>query len=336
MALTDIIPMTWSDGVDPINRNTDFEDDISDWTAINSATLSQSSSQVHAGSFSLSFHGTGAIATPGAISERCPVMPGVSYVGTSWFFNTIASSGVNVLINWYDSTNTFLSSNTSGTVSLPTSTWTQASVTATAPANATYASLQIQAVGTPAVGSIFFADDASLVGKSPLNDVVFNTEVRDSYALQLSPPSAQITNTAAQTFTAASWIQATMNTAVYDTLSDSTPQWASGTPNKLTCQLAGWYEINASMEFNNPTGFGFIISAVQKGATTSGSSLYGGSSVSTNNLTFGVLDVSVNVLVQLATGDDMYFMIYNSTGANVASLASGYTPFFSMTRRRGI
>lgn len=174
-------------------------------------------------------------------------------------------------------------------------------------------------------------------GNADLTDSNFNTEIRDSYGLLLSPPAAGINYSTNQTVTSATWTAITFDTLLYDTLSTDTPQWDAGSPNKLTCQVDGWYEVVASATFNNPAGLGVIIGAIRLGPTTSGTSLYGGSSVSTNGTTFGILDVCVNVLMQLTAGDDIYFMIYQNTGGGSLTLTQdGYSPIFTMTRRRGI
>ena len=170
-----------------------------------------------------------------------------------------------------------------------------------------------------------------------LTDANFNTETRDSYNLLLSPPAVGINHNTTQTIGSAAWIAVTFNTLLYDTLATDTPQWASGTPTKLTCQVAGWYEVSASATFSNPAGLGQILSAIRKGPTTSGTSLYTGSAVSTNGASFGILDVCVNVLMQLAVNDDVYFMIFQNTGGGSLTLTNdNYSPLFTMTRRRGI
>lgn len=170
-----------------------------------------------------------------------------------------------------------------------------------------------------------------------LTDVNFNTEVRDSYNLLLSPPSVGIDYSTSQTIPNSAWTAVTFDTLLFDTLATDTPQWASGSPTKLTCQVNGWYEVVASATFNNPAGLGIVSGAIRKGPTTSGTSLYGGSSVSTNGSTFGILDICVNVLMNLSTGDDLYFMIFQATGGGALTIPlDNYSPIFTMTRRRGI
>lgn len=169
-----------------------------------------------------------------------------------------------------------------------------------------------------------------------LTDANFNTELRDSYGLVLSPPSAGVYSSVNQTLTSVTWNAVTFDTLLHDTLVDDTPQWASGTPGKLTCRLDGWYEVVASATTAMPTALGEILSAIRLGPTTTGTALYGGSSASTNGASFGFLDVCVNVLMRLSSGDDIYFMMYPSLGANINIVADGFSPIFTMTRRRGV
>lgn len=146
-----------------LNLNTGFETDVLNWTAESNATIARSTSQAHTGAASMSLHGNGTTAGPQAESEKEPVSPNSSYSATAWFFNTATwGSGVLVQINWYDAGNSFISSNNNSIGSLPANTWTQVSVTATAPSNAAYGTITARASGTPASGNIFFIDDAAL------------------------------------------------------------------------------------------------------------------------------------------------------------------------------
>jgi hypothetical protein len=149
----------------PLNANTGFEANVTNWTAESGATIAQSAAQAHTGTKSMSLHGDGATANPQAEAEKDPVVPGVSYTASAWFFNTaIWASGVLTQINWYDSGNSFISSNNTASGSLPANTWTNVTVTATAPSNAAFATITARASGTPAAGNIFFVDDATLTG----------------------------------------------------------------------------------------------------------------------------------------------------------------------------
>ena len=148
----------------PVNANQTFESGVSNWSAVNSATIAQSSTQAHAGTFSMSVHGTGAIANPGAQSEQDAIVPGKTYTASAWFYNaSLWASGVQLQINWFDASHVFLSDSFASAGSLPAATWTQVTVTgAAAPANAAFANIEPTIGGTPAVGNIFFIDDATL------------------------------------------------------------------------------------------------------------------------------------------------------------------------------
>ena len=151
----------------PLNANTGFETNVASWTAESGATIAQSAVQAHTGTKSMSLHGDGVTANPQAESEKDPVVPGVSYTASAWFFNTaIWASGTLVQINWYDSGNSFISSSSTASGSLPANTWTNVTVTATAPPTAASGTITVRASGTPAVGNIFFVDDATLTPAS--------------------------------------------------------------------------------------------------------------------------------------------------------------------------
>lgn len=161
----------------PLNANTGFESNVSNWTAESNATIARSTSQAHTGAASMSLHGDGTTANPQAEAEKDPVIPGVSYTATAWFFNTATwASGVLVQVNWYDAGNSFISSNNNSIGSLPANTWTQVSVTAAAPSNAAFGTITVRAQGTPAVGNIFFIDDATF---TPLQSFRFWGEVAE-------------------------------------------------------------------------------------------------------------------------------------------------------------
>lgn len=333
MALTDITPITWSDGQDAINLNTDFETDISSWSAVNSATIAQSSSFSHSGSFALSFHGDGATADPGASCESEAIAEGQSYTGSAWIYDGLAwASGVGIQINWFDSSFAFISDSFDSIGSLSASTWTQVTVTGTAPSNAVYANLQVMALGTPASGSIFYIDEAELVGVSPLNDINFNTEVRDSYLLLLNPPACGLQRTTNLTLSNQTWTAVGFDTLLYDTLSDDTsPMFDSGSNTKITCRVDGWYECIASGQMTTPSAATQFTAALR----INGTDYYFGDSQNTGSAS-QTLNVSVGNLLSMSSGDYIESVYYQISGASQTLNTTGAAPIFSIIRRRGL
>ena len=146
-----------------LNANPTFEAGIASWTAQNSATLASSSAQAHSGTKSMSITPNGVASGPGGLSDQVPAVPGPLYTGTAWFWSASSwATGVNVQLNWYDSGHGYLSTTTPAAVPLSATTWTQATVAATAPASAAYVQLVVSASGTPGAGQVFFTDDAQL------------------------------------------------------------------------------------------------------------------------------------------------------------------------------
>src|SRR5229473_348981 len=109
----------------PLDANPFFETNVTNWTAANSATIAQSTTQAHTGTGSMSIHGNGTVASPQAGSEKDTVMPLRSYTATAWYYNpSVWASGVITQINWYDGSNNFISNNFTALGSLPAATWT--------------------------------------------------------------------------------------------------------------------------------------------------------------------------------------------------------------------
>jgi len=173
-------------------------------------------------------------------------------------------------------------------------------------------------------------------GTEDLTDVNLNTEIRDSYNLQLLPPSVSIRRTTTQTIATSTWTGIGFDTLEYDTLATDTPQWASGSNTKLTCQVNGWYEIIGSGTYNSPSARGIFVSSVRLNGVTDSTHLYHGSSMCTNGTTFGTLDYSYKNLLALNSGDFIEFYVWQNSGANQTLNPDYYTPVFSMTRRRGL
>lgn len=122
-----------------------FESGIGTWANVggSASTLSQSSTQALDGSFSLALTGV-ASGNGAAASGFYAVAASTQYSLGAYFRAGSTGRSAFVTINWYDSTHTIISSSVGSTVSDTNSGWTQATVTATSPVNAAYATLQVQ------------------------------------------------------------------------------------------------------------------------------------------------------------------------------------------------
>jgi hypothetical protein len=149
-------PVKWYFGDAPVpggvlNANPAFATGTSPWTAINGATLAQSSAWSHDGSFSLQVTGNGSTANPGAQSELIDITAGVTYMVTAWNYSVQGQDGVQASLNWYGSSGSLLSSSVGAILNLqPEAPMVLPQVTATAPAGAVQARIVLQMTGTPA------------------------------------------------------------------------------------------------------------------------------------------------------------------------------------------
>jgi hypothetical protein len=146
-----------------LNSNTGFESGISPW-GVSGGTVVQSSTQQHSGSFSAQITPSGTASMAQMNSEVVPVVAGRQYTATGWMWATSAvTSNAQIGVAWYDSGLNFLGASGSTLSSLPATTWTQLTLTATAPAGAVYGQLVAQILGTPPATQIWYLDDISLV-----------------------------------------------------------------------------------------------------------------------------------------------------------------------------
>lgn len=148
----------------PLNANSTFETGIAPWTATG-GTVVQSSTQKHSGNFSAQITPNGVTAVVGIASELIPVQPLQVYTVLTWvWFTSAVTANYSPSISWYDTNGTLISTAASFQ-SVPATTWTGVGNAFTAPANAVYGALVPQLQGTPAVGQIWYVDDATMPGR---------------------------------------------------------------------------------------------------------------------------------------------------------------------------
>lgn len=146
-----------------------METDASGWTALLNATVALSSTQAKAGTKSLSVTSSPASGdTQVTLASKVAVSPYTTYTTSGWAFTTASGSTVSLELAFYDSSNTLIQRSGASTAALPSSTWTQYSYTAVAPANAASAAIIPHSVPT-ASGTVTFWDvmtlSASIVQK---------------------------------------------------------------------------------------------------------------------------------------------------------------------------
>lgn len=140
-----------------------FEAGVSDWTA-SSATLSQSGTFAHSGSFSglITVTGSPVQATLRKVFAQCPrVVPGQEYRLNAWVRSVALLGDVRATIDWLDENGVFLSkADASG--SLASGSWVERVVTATAPDGAAYAQYGTTIASSPSAGTVLYSDDVVL------------------------------------------------------------------------------------------------------------------------------------------------------------------------------
>jgi len=134
---------------------------VDGWGPEANCTLTRSVTQQYSGLSSLlltpSPSGTiSAITDTG--TAGAPVSGSTQYTAGAWFRAQTAARSCNVIIRWYDSSGTIISSSSGSTVSDSTSAWTQATVTDTSPSNAVYAAVAVQVASTSSPADPHYVD----------------------------------------------------------------------------------------------------------------------------------------------------------------------------------
>lgn len=154
--------------------NTGFEGGTAGtWVNNSNATLANTTAQAHTGTHSLSLSSiaagtmtanhvatSGLIDTPTSIGTGLKVQPGDTVNCKGWFRAATTGRSCQVGAQFYDSSGTFISTLTGGTVSDVTTTFTQVTAAVTAPAGAAYARLWVSVSATGGIGEVHYLDDA--------------------------------------------------------------------------------------------------------------------------------------------------------------------------------
>jgi hypothetical protein len=140
-----------------------FESGVGAWTPTG-GSFTSSAVQKHSGTLSGLFTVSGS-PTQAYVRQatQIPVTAGVSHTGSMWCYSTAGYALVGAVIDWFDSGGVYLSSSSSGDVALPAATWTQRTVTATAPTGAASAIFGPTLSGSPPNGTALYLDDVSLL-----------------------------------------------------------------------------------------------------------------------------------------------------------------------------
>lgn len=176
-----------------LNSNTDFAGGTYPWTGTG-ATVAPSSAYTLNGAYSMMITPDGTTASPGAVSETGDVIPGASYEMTAFAYLPAAwASGVQVSVTWSDAFGQVISTSYSSVVVPAAGTWTPASLSAQAPANAATFQMEIGYSGTPASSDVSYWGLAKLACTGTPEWALLGTDTRIplTVSAQVSPDMLQ-------------------------------------------------------------------------------------------------------------------------------------------------
>lgn len=153
-----------------INANMSFQNGIDPWIPLDNSQIAQSSDHPFStgpaavSRYSLKVTPDGVTSFPAALSEKIPINVNYQYTASAWiYFPAGYATGADVIIDWYDNSQRYISTSSPGLTPMAANTWTQSSLTATPPSNAAYAAIAVQAGGTPSSATVFYVAEAALV-----------------------------------------------------------------------------------------------------------------------------------------------------------------------------
>jgi len=161
-----------------LNSNPFFLTDLTGWTAQNDSIARDTSviNSARDAVASMLITPNGSSASGGALSDHTgagTVTPAANYVASLWAYSPAGWSDLRPAVDWYDSSNVFLSSSLGSGTSVAAGTWTYITQTFTAPASASQAVMRARHGSTPAATDIWYVwaprlvDAASAVSTSP-------------------------------------------------------------------------------------------------------------------------------------------------------------------------
>lgn len=142
--------------------DSDLENTIGTWAAVANCAVARTNAQAQHGSWSLSLTSTAAGNMSARTAGKYKVTAGARYVGMVSFRSAVSARSCQAQIQWYDATGAALSVSTGGAVADTTTGWTQATVTANAPAGAASADIFPLVQATGAGSEVHYVDEAGI------------------------------------------------------------------------------------------------------------------------------------------------------------------------------
>lgn len=150
------------------------ETDATGWTNLANTTVAQSGAQFMDGSKSISMTAASAADMSMRNASNKTVTPGEQITATAFFRTAVTARACKVGIQWLDSGSSQISISYGSTANDTTSGWTQATVTATAPATAAFCRI-VAFVTAPANAEVHYVDEAQIRRGSTNNWVAGGT-----------------------------------------------------------------------------------------------------------------------------------------------------------------
>jgi hypothetical protein len=137
-----------------------FEGSVAGWSAVSNCTLAHVAANAHVGAecMTLTSVAAGDMSAHVVPVNDLPVVPGLIYSAVASFQSASIGRFCHVQVNWLDSGLAAISSVQSSDVNDGTTAYTNASLTAQAPAGAAYAELLVVVLGTTAAGQVHRID----------------------------------------------------------------------------------------------------------------------------------------------------------------------------------
>ncbi|HUN38464.1 MAG TPA: hypothetical protein VMU95_41265 [Trebonia sp.] len=151
--------------VGPLNANWNFQQGLTGWSATNcTASITSAARFTFSQSCLLTFNGTSSGCSLNADSGgQIPVSPSTGYDLETWLMSPGGwYGGAGIQVDWYNSSNTYLSSTGGPDIALPPGVWVPVNPIGPSPATASYGHLRVVIGGTPPTTTQVYVDQAAI------------------------------------------------------------------------------------------------------------------------------------------------------------------------------
>jgi hypothetical protein len=144
-----------------LNPNSFFTAGLTGWTGT-SATIAPSTAQLYPGAVGSALVTPNGTSSSGGVQQSPhtavgSVTPGASYVAMAWVYSPAGWADLRAVIDWYDSSDTLLSTGLGSATAVPAGSWTFLAQTLVAPALASRGAVRARFGGTPPSSAVYYA-----------------------------------------------------------------------------------------------------------------------------------------------------------------------------------